>query len=371
MGLNITRGFVFKAQKVVVYGPEGIGKSTFAAKFPDPLFIDTEGSTNHMDVARLDRPTSWTMMLQQIKEIKATPGCCKTLVIDTIDWAEQLCVEHVCATYQKKGIEEFGYGKGYIYAQEEFGRLLNLLQDIIDSGINIVLTAHTQIRKFEQPNESGSYDRYELKLGQKTSSKTSALVKEWADMVLFAKYKEFIVTVGDKKKAQGGERVMYTTHHPNWDAKNRHSLPDELAFDYALIAYCIPNDTPGEAQAAPPQSTATISISPPPEAGDQLTAEQQKEKTIETKRAEPEAAPAPPTTAPQQDHLPGVPKALADLMTANNVTVDEIQNVVIQKGYYPQDTPIANYDSGFIDGVLVGAWPQVFMAIQLDREIPF
>ena len=108
MALNITRGIVKKPQKIVIYGPEGIGKSTFASQFPDPLFIDTEGSTNHMDVDRLARPSSWTMLLDNVREIKNTPGCCKTLVIDTIDWAEQLCVAHICATYNKKGIEDFG-----------------------------------------------------------------------------------------------------------------------------------------------------------------------------------------------------------------------------------------------------------------------
>lgn len=46
MKFQITRGLIVKPQKVVVYGPEGIGKTTFAADFPDPLFIDTEGSTN-------------------------------------------------------------------------------------------------------------------------------------------------------------------------------------------------------------------------------------------------------------------------------------------------------------------------------------
>ena len=90
--MQITRGKIKSAQKVVVYGPEGIGKSTFAAQFPEPLFIDTEGSTRHMDVARLPKPSSFTMLMEQIRYAKANPGLCKTLVIDTADWAEQLCM---------------------------------------------------------------------------------------------------------------------------------------------------------------------------------------------------------------------------------------------------------------------------------------
>ena len=237
--MNITRGKVAKAQKVVLYGPEGIGKSTFAANFPDPLFIDTEGSTSNMDVARFDKPSSWSFLVKQIEYVKQNMPC-KTLIIDTIDWAERMAIENLCQTNQKKSIEDFGYGSGYIKLEEEIGRLLNLLQDVVDIGINVVLTAHAQIRKFEQPDEMGAYDRYELKLGKKTSARTSALVKEWADMVLFMNYKTFSVAAdkdGKKHKAQGGTRTIYTSHHPAWDAKNRHGLPPEIPMDFNYIAH--------------------------------------------------------------------------------------------------------------------------------------
>ena len=159
--MQITRGRKARAQKVVIYGPEGIGKSSFASQFPDPVFIDTEGSTDNMDVARMDKPTSWTMLKNEIAFIKANSDACKTLVIDTIDWAEQLAVSYVCSQHQKNGIEDFGWGKGYTYVQEEIGRLLNSLSELVDIGINVVLTAHAQIKKFEQPDEMGAYDRYE------------------------------------------------------------------------------------------------------------------------------------------------------------------------------------------------------------------
>jgi hypothetical protein len=360
MALNISRGVVFKPQKVVIYGPEGIGKSRFASHFPEPLFIDTEGSTNLMDVARMPRPSSWIMLLSMIRDVKGTPGCCKTLVIDTIDWAEQLCVEHVCAIYSKKGIEDFGYGNGYVYVQEEFGRMLNLLTDLTECGINVVLTAHAQIRKFEQPDECGSYDRYELKLGKKTASKTSSLVKEWADMVLFANYKVHVVEVDRKKKSSGGSRVMYTTHHPCWDAKNRHDLKPELPFDYMQIAYCIPNHTDD----APIQVAATTPASEPK----QETAVSQV-STAPAKKTEPVKQSEEPKNS--LGDLTGLPKSLIDLMTFNSVSAEEIQKVVSQKGYYPKDTPVKNYDPGFIDGCLIGAWEQVFNMIVDNREIPF
>ena len=83
--MKITKGIIPCAKKVVIYGPEGIGKSTFASQFPDPVFIDTEGSTNSMDVARLPKPTSWQMLLEEIQYVKDHPDVCKTLVIDTVD----------------------------------------------------------------------------------------------------------------------------------------------------------------------------------------------------------------------------------------------------------------------------------------------
>ena len=76
--MEIIRGKIQKAKKVVIYGPEGIGKSTLASKFPDPVFIDTEGSTAAMDVARLPKPTSWELLLSEVQEIIDHPETCKT-----------------------------------------------------------------------------------------------------------------------------------------------------------------------------------------------------------------------------------------------------------------------------------------------------
>lgn len=386
--MEITRGKIKKAKKVVIYGPEGIGKSTFASRFPDSVFIDTEGSTNDMDVARLPRPTSWTMLLEEVDYIRKTPGACRTLVIDTIDWAEQLCVEHICAKHNKSGIEDFGYGNGYVYTKEEFGRFLNRLTDVIEAGVHVVLTAHAQLRKFEQPDEMGAYDRWELKLGKKTSSQTSPLVKEWADMLLFANYKTYSVAVDDKgkkHKAQGGKRVMYTNHHPCWDAKNRYGLPDECEFNYSVIAGIIGNEKVTDtgvrnvekpAQEQHEQKTETPDFMKIPE-------ESPEQMEFDTSSSDVKVNENPPHTeldkpVPKSSELfhvdERIPKALRDLMEEKLVSEEELQKVVAKQGYYPQSTPILNYDPDFILGVLVGAWPQVYQMIKELREsyeIPF
>lgn len=341
--MQIISGIIHSAQKVVVYGPEGIGKSTFASQFPDALFIDTEGSTKKLNVRRFEKPSSWEMLKSQVEYVRSTKPC-KTLIIDTIDWAEQLCIDCVCAAHGKKGIEDFGYGNGYVYEKEEFGKFLNLLEDVINAGINVVLTAHAILRKFEQPDEMGTYDRWELKLGKKTTNLIAPMVKEWADMVLFANYKTMSVSVdkdGKKHKAQGGRRVMYTSHHPCWDAKNRDGLPDEADFDYSVIKSVI--------EASPDSVTA-----PPVETPHEQSA------TVK--------APAEPTVIADS----GIPKALADLMAKDNITEKQIRQAVASKGYFPVDMPVRDYPGDFTDGVLVAAWNQVLTIIkENDDDLPF
>ena len=354
---EITTGRQEGAEKVVIYGPEGIGKSTFAAQFPDPIFIDTEGSTRKMDVKRMPKPSSWEMLQNEVREIM-TNRLCATIVIDTIDWAEQLCIRSLCDRFDKKGIEEFGYGKGYVYEQEDFGKLLNLLQEVVDSGINVVLTAHAQLRKFEQPDEMGAYDRWELKLGKKTGSTISPLVKEWADMVLFANYKTVTVAADDsgkRFKAAGGERVMYTSHHPCWDAKNRDGLAPELPFDYSQIAGLF--GAPAKAADKP---------------ADKPESAQGKTPASEDKPSQTAAEPAQRVFKEPEVNVPdNIPRELQDLMRANNVDESSIRYVVAQKGYFPESTPRANYPEDFVRGCLIGAWEQVYKEVLELCGVPF
>jgi len=310
--LNITKGKIDRTLKVVAYGSEGIGKTTFAAAFPEPLFIDTEGGTAHMDVRRIDRPQSWEELIAIVNEVADDPDVCKTLVLDTADWAEVLCVTHVCQKYKQNSIESFGYGKGYTYLAEEFSRLFSALDAVIESGKNVVITAHAKMRKFEQPDEQGAYDRWEMKL----SKQVAPLLKEWCDMLLFLNYKTFVVTTEtNAKKAQGGKRIIYTSHHPCWDAKNRHSLPAEMDLDFKNIAHLFKTET------------------------DPVTG---GETPIERLRS---------------------------MMAKANVTEEEVRNVVASKGHYEKDAPIDSYHEKFISGWVIKYWPQILNLINADRTV--
>lgn len=379
--MKIIRGKIPCAKKVVIYGPEGIGKSTFAAQFPDPVFIDTEGSTKDMDVARFEKASSWAMLMDQIRYTKNNPDLCRTLVIDTADWAEQMCIADLCARNGKHGIEDFGYGNGYVYAKEEFGRFLNLLEDVVSAGINVVVTAHAHLKKFEQPDELGAYDRWELKLGKKTSSQTAPLLKEWADMVLFANYKTWSIAAdkeGKKRKAQGGARVMYTSHHPCWDAKNRYGLPEELPFEYDAIRPIIEGATALSSPAQPsPRKEAEKPAKEPAQGAALPHMEEPKGSPVQQSMPLVPDVPAqePAADPPAEPKLdPRIPKALRDLMAANGVCEWDIQNAVVAKGYMPSDMEIWEYPEDFVEGCLVAAWPQVFAMITEMKEkeaIPF
>jgi hypothetical protein len=366
--MKITAGKIPGAQKIVIYGPEGIGKSTFAAGFPGALFIDTEGSTKHLDVRRLDAPSSWSMLLEEVRFVAQNPSVCSTLVIDTVDWAEQLCITHICAKAQKTGIEDFGYGKGYTYLAEEFGRLLNLLTEVVDAGINVVATAHSQIRKFELPDEATAYDRWELKL----QKKTAPLVKEWADMVLFANYKTFVVKTEDGKgKANGGQRVIHTAHRPTWDAKNRHGLPDEIEFSYGAIAGVL------EATNAPLPSIDEALAQSKDKGGELVQCDPHTPEAVLSHDSEAAGLTGADAKAAGAQAAPGaVPAhldALYQLMAKDDVTDVDVRRAVASKGYYPRAMAIDKYDPQFVTGNLVGAWPQVLDVIKqtADEDIPF
>lgn len=350
--MNKTRGIQHRAQRVVIFGPEGIGKSTLASKFPNPLFIDIEGSTSHLDVVRSDRPLTWAHLKQLVAEFKIDPEGHKTLVIDTIDSSEIKCNADVCAAAGLESIEDFGYGKGFTKAAESYAKFLDSLFELNEMGFHVVLLAHAHLRKFEQPDEMGAYDRWELKL----SKKCAPLVKEWADMVLFANYKTFVIETEGKKKAQGGKRVLYTTHHPAWDAKNRHGLPDEIPLEFSAISGAIIDGV----VTTPPSITPSANDGhESPLLGQSTVAQENPELGQSTVAQEPAPVPS--------SEIGDIPADLLQLMATSGVTESEICKAVAQQGIYPESTPISKYDRDFITGRLVANWGAVVGNIKKTR----
>ena len=332
--LNISRGTINRPQRVVLYGGEGIGKTTLASQFPDPLFIDTESGSSHLDVKRIEGIGNWDALLSAVKEVAATPGICRTLVIDTADRAERMAAESVCRAYNINSIEAAGYGKGYTYLADTFDKLLKACDSVIASGKHVVIIAHAKMRKFEQPDEMGAYDRWEMKL----SRTVAPMVKEWCDMLLFLNYETIVITTDDKKKkATGGKRVMYTTHRPTFDAKNRHGLTEKLPMEYAAIAKCFADAA--QAPSAP-------------------------------------SAPAAPAPAKLTDDrmAPATEKTLATLnkrMSDAGITEEQLQRAVAESGNFPPEMPIKQYPERFINNWIFKYWEKIIKMIDDSAELPF
>lgn len=409
--MNIITGKLPSAKRIVIYGAEGIGKSTLASQCPDPLFIDTEGSTTHMDVKRFEATSSWQILLDQVQYAIDNPTVCKTLVVDTADWAEQIELRDLCKKNGWASIESPGYGKGYQYSAEEFGKLLNKLNEAVNKGINVVITAHAALRKVELPEELGAYDHWEMK----TSKKVAPMIKEWADVVLFCNYQVNVVntdgkgTMKGKNKAQGGRRVIHTTHTPFWDAKNRFGMPEELPLEYASIAPLF-DDEPKAAQsfqsapapAPKPAPKAAKKDPAPPEKvsedmqgfiaeedlylrkngelfhikagnvmpGSLMDAEQitraEYDKSQPAALVSPEDLKAIPVEYQEPD--PRINKSLRDLMIASHIDEWEIQHVAASRGYMPADTRVYEWPQDFVEGWAVGYWPQLKAAIMEMRQ---
>lgn len=214
-----------KAFRVVVYGVEGIGKTTLASKLPKPLFLDFENGTHGMDVACADiGAVTFESLMGTLNELISDKHGYQTLVIDSLDILEKAITQQICDEAHQDSIEKVAaYGKGYVFVKDKFGRVLDKLSALADSGMNIVCIGHSQLKMQTLPDEQGAFDRYELKL----QKQIAPLVKEWCDTLLFVNYKTTLVSVQgeSRQKAQGGKRWVYAEHRPSWDAKHRISMP--------------------------------------------------------------------------------------------------------------------------------------------------
>ena len=244
--MKITKGKQTRPQRVVIYGVESVGKTTFAAQFPTPLYLDIEGGTAHLDTDRVEI-NNWAELNAALKEVVNTDY--QTVVIDSADWAERLCVEDLLASTKKTSIEDYGYGKGWVQVAERMSRMLTALDSLIAIGKHVVLLAHSKVQRVEPPDLMTAYDRYELKM----SKQSSPLVKEWADELWFFRFKTKVVeSENGKAKGTGGkQRIILTTHSAAYDAKTRSGLAEELPMEWDSVAHLFTTRATPKAKAEP------------------------------------------------------------------------------------------------------------------------
>ncbi len=250
--------------RLLVYGTEGIGKSTLAAAAPRPIFIQTEDGLGEIDCHKFPLAGSLEDVDSALTELHAEDHPYQTVVVDSLDWLERIIWDRLCKAYGVASIEKVdgGYAKGYIHALSLWRKILDRLAALRDDrGMMVMLVAHAKVEKFEDP-EAPSYDRYSPRLNKHAS----ALVAEWCDAVLFATRKIITRTeegsfhrsrtIAAGQGRDGGERILRSIGGPACIAKNRYSLPAELPLSWPAVMAAIsgnmnhtnPPSTEGEKQ---------------------------------------------------------------------------------------------------------------------------
>lgn len=240
----IKRGQLRSALRYLFYGPEGVGKSSLLADVENILLADIEGGSDNIDVPRYmfrdeeggHVPRSFADVLAMVEDLDQNPNHgFSALGFDTADALEALVHRHICEREGKGSIEEFGFGKGYQVALDEFRRFLATLDRLRSKGLHIVIVGHSIVKTFKNP-EGEDYDRYQLRV----HDKTAGLIKEWSDVVGFVNFEgggaKLKGDASQAKRARGwatGARVVHLHREAAWDAKSRLSLPAEITLDVA------------------------------------------------------------------------------------------------------------------------------------------
>lgn len=332
----------------IIYGPEGIGKTTLAAALDRPLFFDAEKGAHGMKVARLDEELTYTNMMKVMQELIGDSNGYNTFVIDTADAVETKFLADFCRDNKWNSIEDPGYGKGYSMFAELYCKFLEKCRALAESGMNVVIVAHADVKKFEMPDERGSYDRWQLKLSKQDAAKT----KECADFIVFVNYRTNIVAA-DKKAgetkshATGGRRWCYTSHTPAFDAKCRVflDLPEECSLDEMMkklpIAMRNAVVEPGE-HPRPAKTT-----------DDAKDAETKAKAALAAKRAK---ASAPTNERQANESVRPLVKKLHETAKAYNASEDKLfaKYNVKHTERYEAVTSIDDWTDAFIEWILAG-----------------
>ena len=234
------RGPLEAPHRVILYGPEGIGKSTFAAGAPSPFFLKGDNGVNRLNVHGL-KPETWQDLLSAVRLFLNEKHEYKTLALDSFNWYEALAIADVVGT-SGKSIEDWGggYGRGVTAMLDRWRELVSLLERVWESGMHIVMTAHSQVKSFNDP-QGPSYDRFEIAMNQKAAG----IVKQWVDYVLFARHEAFSKVDERTKKHKGfstGARIIHTEWSAAYDAKWRGLAPPELALSWAAFDAATSNE---------------------------------------------------------------------------------------------------------------------------------
>lgn len=245
MGLaNIEKRTLDVPLRILIYGVEGVGKSTFAAGAPNPVFLVADNGAVWIKQPKFPPVKVWSETLEAVRFLITEPHDYRTLVIDPANWFESLAWAQVCRTSGLRNIADAEYGKGFNAAVDLWRELLALLEQLwATRGMNIIFTAHAQVKSFKNP-ESDDFDRYQLAM----HDRAAGLLKQWCDAVLFAKHETHTYREKGSKRTRAesnGVRALYTQWTAAYDAKNRYNLPERLPLSWDDFFACVKANADG------------------------------------------------------------------------------------------------------------------------------
>lgn len=256
---GVITGKTAKPRRVILAGIKGIGKSTWAAGAPDPIFVQAEEGLEDIGAPRFPQSKTFDDLYNRLIQLGEKEHKYRTVAVDSLDGVQDLIFAKVVQDHGKKNIEDIGYAKGYTFALDYWRKLVGGFEYLRNEcSMNVVLIAHTKIERFEDP-EQANYDRWTLQLHKHAI----AFLTQWADEVFFATYRIYLNTEKggfgkDKVRGVGnGERLIYTTERPGHVAKNRLDMPDEIDFPKTggwdiYAKYIQAHHSPKPAETAPP-----------------------------------------------------------------------------------------------------------------------
>lgn len=230
---RVTAGAVERPASVLVYGPAGVGKSTFASQAPDPLFIDTDNRTAHLDVRRIV-PTGWEEILEIFRLVAKGDLKCGTLVVDTLDHAELMLHAHLAALHNVATVEDIGGGwqKGYTAALSEWRRLAVGMDAVRKRGVHLVLLAHSSNRKLK--NARGEdYATIDIALDHRASR----FLCQRVDAIGYAAFDTTIVKTkdGQSKAKTSGKVTLSFAPDAAVTTKRFASFPESCVLNWAAL----------------------------------------------------------------------------------------------------------------------------------------